>query len=193
MKKILSTIAVGVIAVLALTGCLDDGKPTSEPAAEESAQAERSLDQFLKAQPAQQFTWSQLRQNLIEIQAAQANTTATTSFMFNVGVADPIDSCPSIGFAIPSTYQLTNPQQAIEVGVYGDPNPAVTIDQMENTGVYSGDSSATYVICVTEDGTGYPVYHEGFVYTVAGPATWDPDEKRVVRTGAPSVEVTTEK
>lgn len=191
MKKITTTIAA--LSTIALLAACESGEPKKETAAQENATSEAALSQFLKAQPAPQFTWSQLRQNLIEIQTAQANSTATTSFFFNQGVGDPVMECPSIGFAIPATYQLTNPVQPLEVGVVGDPNPVIAIDQLEATGVYTADTSGTYAICVDETGDAYAFYWEGFVSTVTGPARWDSDAKRIVLTGAPSAEFSTEK
>jgi hypothetical protein len=191
VKKILSAIAIGALA-LGLVACGGDGEPKSSTAKQENQASEDALNQYLKAQPVPQFTWSQLRQNLIELQTAQASTTATTSFFFNVGIADPIMECPSIGFAIPATYQLTNPQQAIEVDTSGtDADSAVTIGQLEATGVYTADTTGTYAICVNDEGEGYAFYWEGFISTVSGPATWDPETKRIVLTGSPSAEFST--
>jgi len=143
----------------------------------EQREASKQLADFLVNQPIPSFPYSQLRQNLIEIETAQANSTATTAFFFNQGVADPIMSCPSIGFPIPSTYQLTNPWQ----------NSGVA--QLEATGVYTGDSSGTYVICIDGTGTPYAMYWEGFVSSVSGPAQWV--DGQVVLTGKPSVEFST--
>ena len=40
------------------------------------------------------------------------------------------------------------------------------------TGVYTGDSTGTYVACVATDGTTYPGYNEGYVQIIGAPATW---------------------
>jgi hypothetical protein len=179
MKKI---IAITTIALLGLAACGSDdqgGRRSEEDV------AEKQLTQFLESQPIPIFNYSQLRQNLIEIETAQANATATTSFFFNMGVVDPIHSCPSIGFPIPGTFQLTNPQQVI------GRESRVAIPQLEANGVYTGDTTATTVICVDAEGKGYASYWEGFVSTVAGPAEWDPETKTVVLTGAPTAEFST--
>lgn len=180
MKKILASI-VGLTALISLAACGPEGSASNEA---EQAVAQQQLDGFLKAQPVPIFNWSQLRQNLIEIETAQANTTATTTFFFNQGVADPVDVCSSIGFPIPATYQLTNPDQVERHS--GDGGGNFTFSQLESTGVYTADTSGTYVICIDGNGQAYANYWEGFVKTVTGPAKWDYDKKQVVLTGAPT-------
>ena len=147
------------------------------------------LSQYQKAQPVPIFPWSQLRQNVIEIETSQANTTLTTSFFFNQGVTDPISSCPSIGFPIPMTYQLTAP----EVPIYLHDSTSGQVPQLEPTGVYTGDTSATTVTCIGEDGKGYFDYWEGNVKAVTGPAEWDYTNHRIKMTGTSSAKITVKK
>ena len=177
MKKIIALI---ILAGLSLTACLGEGTP--ESVKEDRQVASRQLDRYQRSQPVPEFDWSQLRQNLIEITEAQVQTTQTTSFFFNLGVADPISSCPSIGFPIPTTYQLTNPVQAI--GDIGDNGSGAVVAQLEQNGVYSGESTGTYVICTSPTGDAYALYWEGFVSTVAGPAIWE--DGQIVLIGDPS-------
>ena len=162
-----------VVVVAALAGCV----PNS-PNSKEQNVARDQLGIYLQAQPVPQFATSQLRQNLIEIETAQAKTTVTTSFFFNLGIQDPIAECPSIGFPIPSTAQLTNP-----LAKYPGNSEHFTVNQAEATGVYTGDSTGTYVICVAGDGSVYANYWEGFVSTVTGPASWNLTEHRIELTG----------
>lgn len=173
---------------LVFAACSDDDANTRDV---EEQTAEQQLDGYLRAQPVPVFNWSQLRQNLIEIQTAQANATTTTSFFFNHGIPDPIMSCPSIGFPIPATYQLTNPDNVVLPGS-NSARGSVTVAQIESTGVYTGDTSGTYAICIDDQGRGFAFYWEGFVSTVSGPATWDEETRRVVMTGSPSANFTTE-
>ena len=182
MKKFTAIIVTGLIA---LTAC--SSKSDNDATANDEQLAEEALDQFQKSQPVPKYNWSQLRQNLIELQNSQANTTATTSFFFNVGVEAPVTVCPSIGFPIPATFQLTNPLQVITPG--RTERGSTTIDQLEPTGVYSGDTTGTYVICVSETGDAYAQYWEGFVGVVTGPAEWD--GAQIVLTGSPSAEFST--
>lgn len=175
---------ISVIAIFGFAACSEEADDATRA---ESDVAEQQLNQFLQAQPVPEFNSSQLRQNLIDIQTAQANATATTSFFFNMGINDPIHTCPSIGFPIPGTFQLTSPEKPAgsrDGGYYSLP-------QLEATGVYTGDTTATTVICVDDQGRGYASYWEGFVSTVAGPAEWNSETKTVELTGSPSAEFST--
>jgi hypothetical protein len=126
------------------------------------------------------FDWSQHRQTIIDIEKAQANTVATTTFFFNEGIQEPVKSCPSIGFPIASTTQLTNPQQWTSGGG--------NVAQMEPTGVFTGESSGTYVVCVTPAGIKYITYWEGNVHAEGGPAKWNPSTHLIELNGKPTVE-----
>ncbi|HEX8226283.1 MAG TPA: hypothetical protein VF572_00275 [Candidatus Saccharimonadales bacterium] len=94
--------------------------------------------------------------------------------------------CPSIGFPLPSTAQLTNPDQKL------DSYDAV-VPQAEPNGVYTGNSEGTYVICVASSGTKYISYWEGSVQTEGGPAKWDDDKGRIILDGKPTVKSTGKK
>jgi hypothetical protein len=176
-KALITATAVGVL----LGACANDNASTDK----ERDVAKEQLKGFLVNQPIPVFNWSQLRQNLIELETAQANTTATTTFFFNQGVVDPIMSCPSIGFPIPASYQLTSPDQVYDTSR----DNGVTVAQIESTGVYTAGSTGTYVICVGGDGKAFASYWEGFVQTVSGPAKWV--DGHVQMTGPSSVDFTT--
>lgn len=159
-------LAIILAIILVVSSCSTNDTPSA--VSEDKDAASQQLKDLQKAHPTPRFTRSQLRQNLIEITTAQAETTATTSFFYNMGVAQPVHSCPSIGFPIPTTMQLTNPEQSVRMGSDGGGSHSIPL--AEQTGVYTGDSSGTYVICVDAEGNGYAMYWEGFVQTIAGPA-----------------------
>lgn len=185
MKKLLPVVALVVAAMvggMTATGGVA-GASSQSPNEADQATSTRILKGYQNNQPVPVFTYSQLRQNLIEIETAQAQTTQTTSFFFNQGVAAPIMSCPSIGFPIPTTYQLSNPEQLSRHGGSGG-GGNVVLPQVEANGAFTGDSSGTYVICVNAQGQPYASYWEGFVQTVTGPATWS--NGQVQLTGPPS-------
>lgn len=165
------------IAILAAATVLLLGS-CSDAASNDRDATNSQLEKYQKVQPVPNYDYSQYRQTVIDILAAQVGTVATTTFMFNYG-ADPIDSCPSIGFPIPSTAQLTSPDQ--RVAGYD-----TTVSQSEPNGVYTGSSSGTYVVCVASDGTKYIDYWEGNVKTTGGPAHWDYTNHRVVLDGKPT-------
>lgn len=174
-----SGIVVGIAAtMLALSACSSSGTTN------DSRDTNRQLEQYQKVQPIPFHEWSQYRQTLISIDDAQAHGTATTSFFFSEGVDNPVKVCPSIGYPVPSTTQLTSPDQYLGNGAVGS--------QMEPNGVYTGESSGTYVVCVI-NGKAVPTYWEGHVETEGGPAHWDKTQGLIVNDGAPTVTVKTGK
>jgi hypothetical protein len=60
--------------------------------------------------------------------------------------------CPSIGYPIPADTQLTNPLQYYN---------GTTLEQAEPNGLFSSKNTVgTWIMCVLEDGTVYPIYTE---------------------------------
>lgn len=181
---------IGVVAiVVALAACDTGGNAKQNTVRNDQQSSATALATLQNNQPAPAFNKSQLRQNVIDIEKMLAGTTPTTTFFFNQGVADPVNSCPSIGFPIASTTELTNPLQTDKTSA-GDGGSAV-IAQADPTGVFQGTSTGTYAICIDTNGKGYAAYWEGFVYAVSGPAKWDPATKSTVLTGAPTAEIAT--
>jgi hypothetical protein len=149
---------------------------------DENAAAGAGLGPLLKNQPIPAFQTSQARQNLIEIETMQAQGTQSTSFFMHTGNPDPVNECRSVGMPVPNTTSLSNPSQV----VWGSGGGA-TVGQMDPIGTYVPESSSgTYVICIGPDGKAVAVYWEGDVLAVAGPATWDRGQHKMVQTGAPS-------
>lgn len=176
-------VVVLLMTAILLAACEPTNKSATQKDTELSAQI---LSDLQKAHPVPMFRRSQIRQNLVELTVAQAETTQTTTFFFNLGVADPVNQCPSIGFPIPATMQLTNPQQVIYRANHDDP----VLPQVEPTGVYTGDTTGTYVMCIDAQGNAYAVYWEGFVQAVTGPAEFSDGQVKLV--GPPSFDFTAE-
>lgn len=175
-------IGVAALAALVLAGC---GASTPSGQQQENQDQQSIETQLVRNQPIPNIPYSQMRQNLIEIETAQAKGVQTTTFFFNQGVQDPVRTCPSIGVPIASTSSLSNPSQIAGGYAGGGGNYGIgVIDQMDPNGVYAPkDSLGTYVICV--DGNGSPVatYWEGFVETEFGPAVWDQASHTIKPTG----------
>jgi hypothetical protein len=171
------------LLVVALGAGSCDGEQSAVDA--DRAITNSQLERYQANQPVPAYDWSQYRQTVIDVETAQVHGVATTTFFFNQGVDNPVKVCPSIGFPVATTSQLTNPDQVIYAA-----NGNVTVGQMEPTGVYTGDSTGTYVVCVSDKGTKYVTYWEGFVYTEGGPARWDREQGLAVLEGAPTVEST---
>lgn len=170
MKKI-SAILAALAAVAGLAACQGGAN------AKDQQVSQNILSKFQQSQPVPQFDFSQIRQTLIDIETAQAHSTQTTSFFMNFG-PDPVNSCPSIGFPVATTSQLTNPMQEISNGG--------SIPQIDPNGIYSGQSTGTYVLCVDPSGNTYGVYWEGNVMAVGGPAKWNTTTHAAELTGTPT-------
>lgn len=193
MKIKMSLLVVSVGLILTAAACDPGG--TSNNAAGAAAKSDASKvgtqqAQYQQSQPVPFFSRSQLRQNLIEVETAQAKSTATTTFFFNQGIQNPVFVCPSIGFPIPATYQLTAPDGPINSNSWGhDWHDLLPL--AEATGVFTGQTSGTFAICVGGDGKAFAKYFEGFVDTVTGPAHWDKATGTEVMDGTSSAEFST--
>ena len=177
-KKLAAVTLAGTI-IVCLTACNND---QTKPQVNENKQAATGIVNMLTAQPVHAYDFSQLRLNLQEIEDAQAHGVVTTAFFMQMGQKDPIFTCPSIGAPIASTDELTNPLQAVS-NSDTQSSWATSIGQMDPTGVYTGQSTGTYVMCVGQDGSANPVYWEGDVATVFGPAHWDDVNHKIVIDG----------
>ena len=139
---------------------------------------------------------SQIRQNLIEIEHAEAIGVQTTSFECGEQAGcdpthPPIKSCPSIGSPIPITDELTNPEQPLRDNSQPLNNGGgnVTVGEMDPNGIYKGAGSGTYVLCIRPGGAVEPAYFEGLVEVEYGPAQWE-QGKGIVDIGPPSFQFT---
>lgn len=179
----LRNIIAGSCLALALAGGAVACSTNNSATQADQAATNNQLDRYQKNQPIPFNDSSVFRATLITVEQAQIHGIATTTFFYNQGVAKP-DSCPSLGFPLPSTAQLTNPQQVINT--YNN-NAGVSIPQLEPNGVYTGDSTGTYVVCVDPTGAQYIQYWEGFVKTIGGPAHWDQGTQTIMLDGAPTV------
>lgn len=182
MKTARYALALTAVA-LPLAAC----SGSSTTAQKQDAQAMADIQSRMQnAQPIPAFPWSQYRQTIIDAETAQANGTQTTSFWFTRGAGGqgtPIGSCPSLGFPVPASAQLSNP----EVPIWGpSQGSSATVSQMEPNGVYTGPTDGTYVVCAGTGGKPYLTYVEADVVTVGGPAEWRDGQVRI--TGDPTIQ-----
>lgn len=178
------------VALVVLAAC---GSSPATGDQTEHASQQGITAQFEKNQPIPAPLRSQMRQNLIEIEQAQADGVQTTSFFFNPNVQDPFLVCPSVGTPISASASLTNPEQLVHDSTYSTYGWG-TIGQMDPNGVYTpADTLGTYVVCIGAGGKAIPTYAEGYVHVEYAPATWDYTQHRIVVTGAPTAKFTTGK
>lgn len=183
MRRVVAAVAALLLGGMILSACTSQQESSIQ---KDQANTNQNLSRLQANQPAPASDRSQYRQTVIDVENAQIHGVATETFFFNQGVIKPIKTCPSIGFPVASTAQLTNPEQLIG-GSYNSTTIEGTVGQQEPNGVYTGDSSGTYVICVSSNGAKYVTYWEGFVQTEGGPAHWDGAQQMIVLDGPPTV------
>jgi hypothetical protein len=179
-------IAAGALALgITLAACTNGNATNNAITGSSDTGVEITMD---NNQPAPIFDHSDIRATAIEIEAIQALGENTTSFAFLPGVKDPIWSCPSLGEPVAADTEITNPQQVDPNTDPGQNNStSLALPNMDPNGIYPGETTGTYVLCVNSQGIPYAHYWEGYVDAVSGPATWDPATGQVVVTGAPSM------
>lgn len=178
---------VGIAAVIALTGCTG-GAPSS--ISNDAKSTNNQLNTFEQVQPIPKNTFSQYRQTVIDVEQAEIHGVATTTFFYNLGSNVPLKSCPSIGFPVAATSQLTNPEQVVQNSDANGNYGYGTVGQAEPNGVYTGDSTGTYVVCVQSNGDKRIDYWEGSVETEGGSATYNPKTGQITDSGSTTVKST---
>lgn len=185
MNKRTKTIALAALAVAALAACEngDQNRVGGKTVAAQQQAVSTSFDRLNQAQPTPVFDFSAIRQTLIDVETVQANGVATTTAFYLEGIG-LVAWCPSKGLPVPSTYQLSNSQQYVDLP--GDQSRALyQIDQGEPTGVYVGSSTGTYTICLDDNGKPFAYYWEGYTASASGVVDY-PADKRISLTGDPS-------
>lgn len=185
------TIVVALLAVVTVASLAGCTAATSSVADDQKA-TNNQLNTFEQVQPIPKNTYSQYRQTVIDVEQAEIHGVATTTFFYNLGSNVPLKSCPSIGFPVAATAQLTNPQQIAWATNNGNVE-ADPIAQAEPNGVYTGDSQGTYVVCVQSNGDKRIDYWEGSVETEGGSATYDPQSGQITNSGSTTVKSTDKK
>jgi hypothetical protein len=187
-KNFLAAVPVAFL-VVGLAAC--GGHSSTSGQKSENAQQSQDTTNLESSQPLPTVYYSQERANLEDIELAEVNDVRTTSFVLGNNGDVLIYSCPSIGFGIPDSASLSNPEQVVGLGNYN----AVTTGQMDPTGIYAPASSAgTWLICLTASGQPYINRFEPNVSTIGGPASWVQAPKNgqhIVSTGAPTALGTT--
>lgn len=161
-KKSLTVAAIGILAIVSLGGC--HFSSTNNADEQEAAQQGKAYDQMIRNQPAPAYDWSLERQVVTEIYDARQQAVNTFSYVLSPYTGKVMWSCPSIGFPIPYSTQLTNPEKIVSGYSSNNNVPngvALTLPQQEPNGMYPPpESEATWVQCVNSQGQVTPVYEE---------------------------------
>ncbi len=159
--------ALVVIFTILASACSPEDSGQRQSAREREEQATgRAMNRMTQSQQVPEFDYSQERQTLIDVLTVRAEGTHGTA------VAVALDGtmlwwCPTLGAPVPSTYQLTNPDQVTGRGGANHYEGQV-IAQAEPTGVYSAASAATWVVCLDDNGTSFGMYEEANVRWTSG-------------------------
>ena len=154
MKKNVSFVLMFLVFAFVFSACGYAADSTDI----EKAQQESGTKSLFENQPLPDLGgYSFERQIVIDTYSARNRIVATWSYLFTMQGAI-IEICPSIGYPIPYTTQLTNPLK-IDGNSYG----YTSIGNPEPNGLYTGTTSATFVQCVQSDGSVTPVYIESEV------------------------------
>lgn len=189
MKKAFYVLPWLVLAFIVLSGCSLFSSDTPQTASE-STQVNDQQTIYAQNQPLHHYDYSPERDELQQIYDFRMKGGNTWTVFYSMG--KPIFSCPSIGFPLPYTTQLTNPDQVQEHnGQYSGGN--VVVPQAEPNGLYTGTTNATEVLCVrTLPGGGsqvVPVYSEPDVIVLPYPVTIGSDGTIQDTGGSSSVQI----
>lgn len=179
MKRYLLLLVLAVLA-LAIAACADSGIAQNE------LDTDWQLQQYNKVQRIHFYTYSWERwavQTIYDFRVTKL--VSTWSVWVGDGTGEPIDYCASKGFGIPYSTSLTAPDQVVYSGT--------VTGMMEPSGLYpSGNTLATWVLCVEADGSLHPTYVEPQVIVYDHPISVIFDTQRgmyrIVRSGNASAE-----
>ena len=173
MKRFRILLPLLALCVFPLTMAASCG--SSSPQQTEGNQQSADTQQLLLVLPLPHFGNSEIRMELIQMEAIQAFGLSSTTFFFNQGEREPIQVCSSVGLPIPADSSLSNPWQVSNgAGLPNTSSENVAIGQIDPNGIYFGPTTATYVLCKTASGGQYMVHAEEFVHAVTAQAWWDP-------------------
>jgi hypothetical protein len=182
----IGTVGTLIATLATLTACSGSSGHSSGNAITDQQQGTQDT-QYAYVQPLPYFPFSQIRQTVIEAEAADALGVSSTAFFFMPGITHPVLVCPAIGVPVPATDQLSNPQK-VQWGYSGSSGVAgATVGQEEPDGVFTGDTSGTNVLCVNGAGTQYLGYDEAYTIAVTSTAYWDNASGTIKVTGAPQM------
>jgi hypothetical protein len=186
-RKAITLALAGAALAMSLAAC--DSSGTTGGNAAESAQQQQDTTAIEFAVPLPEFPSSTLRQELVLIEATEALGIRSTTFAITT-TGDLMWSCPSIGLPVPVTDELSNPSQVVN-DQYSYQSDGAVVGQMDPDGVYKGDSTGTYVVCLDSNGNPYIRYAEEFADAATASAHWSATAPHIVVTGAAEIPVCT--
>lgn len=176
----IKTMLVAVAVLLTVAACApsEESSKGADTAKQEQDAVQTGFNRLNNAQQIPVFDWSQERQTVIDVETIRATgaTSTTAGYLEGIGM---IWWCPSAGAPVPSTYQLSGSTQYADLPG-DDSRQYLPLDQGEPTGVYVGESSGTWTLCLDDNGKKFAKYWEGYVDSTVGIVSSYPADKRVV-------------
>lgn len=164
------TIAVVGLVFLAsfagTCGQTEEAKKGGQTVSGEQTAVQTGFGRLSNSQPVPVFDYSQERQTVIDVERARAEGAISTTRGYLEGVGLEW-WCPSVGAPVPSTYQLSGSTQWVDLP--GDQTrERFETEQGEPTGIYVGESTGTWTLCLDDNGKKFAVYWEGYVKSTIG-------------------------
>ncbi len=184
-KTALITAVIALVAVLAACG----SGGTTAPNVVDTRNTDAQMGIYNKILPVPLYDYSVERDVMIQIYNQRMKAVDTYSVAFSFG--KPIWACPSKGYPIPYTTQLTNPQR-IDDNHNGNSSfyAAGVVAQAEPNGLYTGTTTSTWVLCVRALAGGgsevVPVYAEPDVIAFPFPVKVNMTTGEITDPGSPS-------
>ncbi|HEX9008501.1 MAG TPA: hypothetical protein VF837_04545 [Patescibacteria group bacterium] len=180
MKKY-SLLILALVLLFSMAACSTESGITQN-----KSDTDWQLQQYNQVQRMHVYTYSWERwivQTIYDFRITKL--TNTWAVWVGDGTGEPIDYCASKGYGIPYSTSLTSPDQ-----VYYNSSGAV-VAMMEPNGLYpSGNTLATWVLCIETDGSLHPTYVEPQVIVYDHPISIALDKARgmyrIVRAGTAS-------
>jgi hypothetical protein len=177
-RRLTAALALVVLVLVATANSCDSGttKKNSANNRTETEAIASSFRQIHESNPIKVFKTSQEYDTLQDVLTLRAEGTHGTA------VVTTFDGtllwwCPTLGAPIPSTYQISNPSAFVDPPDKGGQTD-VLVAQGEPTGVYPGDSTATWVLCLDDHGTPFGQYDEANIRWTSGIVEGLPADKR---------------
>ena len=169
-----------------VTAACEDRQSANE---REQENVNAQQEAFLRAQPTPVFSWSLERALMIQLYQARNARVLTYSYVLNAYNGSILMSCESLGFPIPATMQLTNPETVVRTA-----NGTTTVAQAEPNGLYAPPStSGTWVMCIAPGGGVEPRYVENHVITTVRPMRMQDGQLVPVESGHATITLRTER
>lgn len=149
-KKFLIPIMLGVCALIYVAFAADSCGFTASPQQQQNNETQlvdaQQYHYQNNGQQVHQYDYSPERDALQQIYDFRMQNVDTWSVIIPTNPNVKPYVCPSKGYPIPYTTQLTNPMR--ELGAGYQQGWAVTLPQAEPNGLFTGNTAATWVLCI---------------------------------------------